>query len=142
MGTCKKDEWEAAIDSGKFYFTVNSNLKRELFKMERKPDGLYYCCPVNKPTHYYTWDVRKIRRACKNWTLVYSSHTQEKTNVNDNDLYQKISAKQKQLRGLTNKRAELQAQAGEVLVLIVKEARQLAELKHELLSALKKELGS
>lgn len=62
--------------------------------------------------------------------------------MNDNDLYQKISAKQKQLRGLTNRRADLHAQANEVHALIGKEEYQLAELKRELLRELKKELGS
>lgn len=132
-------EWETAIDSGEFYFTVNGDCKHQIFKMERKPDGLYWCCPLKETPHYYPWDVWRIRRACKNWTLV---NKQEKTNVNDNDLYQKINAKQKQLRGHIDRRHDLHAQAGEVHALIVKEERQLAELKHELLSALKKELGS
>ena len=58
------------------------------------------------------------------------------------NLYQKINAKQKQLRGLIDRRHDLHVQADAVHALIVKEERELAELKHELLSALKKELGS
>lgn len=62
--------------------------------------------------------------------------------MNDNDIYQKIYAKQKQLRGLNDRREHLFAQANEIHALIVKGERQLVELKRELLSALKKELGS
>ena len=83
------------------------------------------------------WSIREIREYSKNWTLV---NKQEKVDVDN--LYQKINAKQKQLRGLTTKRNELVVQAGEVLALLVKEERELDELKRELLRELKKELGS
>lgn len=62
--------------------------------------------------------------------------------MNDDELYQKINAKGKQLRGLNDRRDQLFTQANEIHALIVKGERQLVELKRELLSALKKELGS
>ncbi len=144
MDTCKKDKWEAALASDEFYFKHYYDLDgNAIFKMKRLNTSTFLCTRADEEyARGAKWSIRGIREFSKYWTLVDNPNNQEKTNVNDNDLYQKINAKQKQLRGLIDRRYDLHAQAGEVHALIVKEERQLAELKHELLSALKKELGS
>lgn len=135
-------EWETAIASGEFYFTVNRHPNSPIYKMEDKSNGDFWCSTPyeERAVVCAPWSIREIRKYSKCWTLVDNPNKQEKVDVDN--LYQKINAKQKQLRGLIDRRHDLHAQAGEVHALIVKEERQLAELKHELLSALKKELGS
>lgn len=139
MFNIQKDPWEAAIASGEFYFTVNRHPNSPIYKMEDKSNGDFWCSTPYEERAWVSapWSIREIREYSKNWTLV---NKQEKVDVDN--LYQKINVKQKQLRGLIHRRADLHAQAIEVAALIVKEEHQLAELKRELLSALKKELGS
>lgn len=142
MCNIHKDPWEAALASNEFYFKSPIS-NSPIYKMKRINTATFFCARADEESaRGAEWDIREIRRCSKYWTLVDNPRTQEKTNVNDNALYQKIDAKQKQLRGLANRCDDLHAQAGEIHALIVKEERQLAELKHELLAALKKELGS
>lgn len=136
----KKDPWEAALASHEFYFT-SPIPNGPVYKMKRLNTRTFLCTKADEEyARGAEWHIRGVRECSKYWTLVDNPNKQEKTNVDN--LYQKIAAKQKQLRGLIHRRADLHAQAIEIAASIVKEERQLAELKHELLSALKKELGS
>ena len=142
MDTCKKNEWEAALASAEFYFKPPSS-NSPVYKMQRIDTATFFCARADEEfARGAKWSIRGIREFSKYWTLVDNPNKQEKTNVNDNGLYQKINAKEKQLRGLNDRRDQLFAQANEIHALIVKGERQLVELKRELLRELKKELGS
>lgn len=135
-------EWETAITSGEFYFTVNRRPNSPIYKMEDKSNGDFWCStPYEERAWMHApWSIREIREYSKYWTLVDTPNKQEKIDVDN--LYQKINAKQKLLDGLNKRSRDLAVQESETYALIVKEEHQLGELKRELLSTLKKELGS
>lgn len=139
---CVSKQWEAALASDEFYF--KSPIRNSpVYKMKRINTATFFCARADEEfARGANWSIRGIREFSKYWTLVDNPNKQEKVNVNDNELYQKIGAKQKVLGGLIKRSRDLKEQAKEVDALICKEEERLAALKHELLSALKKELGS
>lgn len=147
MFNTQKDPWEAALASDEFYFKYHYPLSPEspklIFKMKRLNTATFLCTEAaDGAINGREWSIREIREYGKYWTLVDNPNKQEKANVNDNELYQKINAKQKLLDRLNKRSIDLEEQAKEVIALVCKEECQLAELKRGLLSALKKELGS